>query len=1523
MFRKSVSLLGFILLIYIPLQGYGNDPISTDSKARFVPKVLNYQGYLTDTLGIPIDDTLDMTFNIFDDSSAGIEWWSETQSNIPIIAGIFHVILGNNIPIPDSVFVDGSNRWLELILEGPVILSPRTRMTSAGYAYISTYSDTAEYARSMGADNDWSVTDSVLYTDNYWGIARGGVNNVLHGTYTYSHLNLGIVCTTGHSVLNERYCTVGGGYGNSAIREYTTVSGGYSNRAFYDGATVGGGYDNLANGDYSTVAGGQYNTANGDNAAVTGGYNNNAARDNSFIGGGGDNLVEGAFSVIAGGYADTITSDAHYSYLFGIGSKLNADSTFLVDMPHIQFGDEANGYEFPTQDGSPGYLLVTDGSGQLYWYSDAGGKWTVSDSVLYTESYWGLARGGGENVLYGSSAYTHTNFGGYACTTGISSDDFAYTTICGGYGNRADSSYSAAVGGFQNKALGRYSFIGCGQENSTNGLRAGVICGSNNVAGGSHSFVGSGYNNTTSDIYAFIGGGSNNNANANNSVITGGGDNFIEGDYAAILGGKADSIMATADYSYLFGIGSKLTEDSTFMVDMPHIRFGNETNGYEFPSSNGSVDQILITDGSGYLAWSDVPPDTDWIISGVDMYTGVSGNIGIGNTNPTSKLTINGEVSIGNSYTGTAAPANGMIIEGQVGIGTSSPNPTSQLSVLGGTSYAIYGEWSGSSGGAAMLVKNTGTGGDVIQALADGSGRSAIWARGSAGIDYSIYADDNGATWAGYFDGDVNISGDLIVSGVIPTDQDWERGGINDTVLFTGNMIGIARGGAGNELYGDSVHTHVNFGTACTTSSFGTANAYVTVSGGHANRAIGSSSTISGGEQNKALGNYTIVAGGRSNSVSYSEYGSVLGGFQNYANANYSVIGGGYADTVNARFGGILSGYRNTAGDNIEDSCATIVNGRDNEVTDKYAFVGNGNNNTSSNDFSSIINGVDNSASGTYSIIVGGSSHTAIGSRSFIGNGYMNSTASSYSFIGSGYDNDAANSYVFVGGGYQNRTSGYRSFIGNGYRNTIDVNGQYGFIGCGYGDSVFAYYGGILAGRQNIVGDEVSDSAAVVVGGRLNEALAKYSFVGGGYDNSATGDYSTVAGGNLNTASGHASFIGGGQLNVASASRTFAAGFRAKANHSDVFVWADGTAADFASSASNQFLIRATGGVGIGLNDPGAQLDIGGVARIRGMTWPSTGEGMEMAYNSTANRGYIQVYDRDAAAWGVLYLGNGKVGIGIADPTAHLDVVGDDTLGRLLIAPAGTNVDDDAELLLGENETYTHGMSIKYDGGTNQLGFYGNSSGTIYGPHMTIERNDGDICVGATSSTARLYVNAGSVVGKEAVYGYSSNGEGGYFSNNNNDYYALTAWNSFGSGGVVRGLYVHGHAYATGGYQTDFGGKQTGFSVTSADREIIISGSSSLKKGTLEIQFPADIRSSISKDIAIIVTVTPTSECNGMYISKKSSTGFNVKELMNGGSNATFDWIAIARVRGYEKRMYTPPLAQKSQVTGKTVERDN
>jgi hypothetical protein len=135
---------------------------------------------------------------------------------------------------------------------------------------------------------------------------------------------------------------------------------------------------------------------------------------------------------------------------------------------------------------------------------------------------------------------------------------------------------------------------------------------------------------------------------------------------------------------------------------------------------------------------------------------------------------------------------------------------------------------------------------------------------------------------------------------------------------------------------------------------------------------------------------------------------------------------------------------------------------------------------------------------------------------------------------------------------------------------------------------------------------------ATVGGGCVNEASGNHATVGGGERNTASDWYATVGGGQTNTASGSLAMVPGGYGNTASGTFSFAAGCRAKANHQGAFVWADSTTADFASTGNDTFLIRASGGVGIGTNDPGGyQLAVNGdAAKTGGGSWSTLSDGM-------------------------------------------------------------------------------------------------------------------------------------------------------------------------------------------------------------------------------------------------------------------------------------------------------------------------
>jgi len=292
-----------------------------------IPRMLSYQGKLTDTLGQPVaDTTYSVAFRLYTVPSGGSPFWNETQT-VTTKSGLFSVLLGSVTPIGS---VPGAGAlYLGMAVGGGSEMAPRLRVVSAAYAYKA---DTANYALAGGTpEYAWvrGSPDSVLYTVNRLGIARGGASNMLYGNYRCTHTNFGVECTTGTSGQDYPYCTVGGGHGNTASDYRATVGGGYGNTASHNRATVGGGKENAASGDYATVGGGQADTAKAvyggvlsgysnlagdastDTAAtVCGGYNNSATFWYAFVGGGLGNTASNPYATVGGGW-DNTASDVY------------------------------------------------------------------------------------------------------------------------------------------------------------------------------------------------------------------------------------------------------------------------------------------------------------------------------------------------------------------------------------------------------------------------------------------------------------------------------------------------------------------------------------------------------------------------------------------------------------------------------------------------------------------------------------------------------------------------------------------------------------------------------------------------------------------------------------------------------------------------------------------------------------------------------------------------------------------------------------------------------------------------------------------------------------------------------------------------------------------------------------------------------------------------------------------------------------------------------------------------------------
>ncbi|MFC1930531.1 hypothetical protein ACFLWE_01400 [Chloroflexota bacterium] len=96
-----------------------------------VPRMINYQGQLTDSSGDPMaDGYYQMEFKLYQVPTEGIPLWTETQI-VPLSGGLFNVLLGSVNILGQENF--NGVTYLEVAVEGEV-MTPRQQFVSVPYA---------------------------------------------------------------------------------------------------------------------------------------------------------------------------------------------------------------------------------------------------------------------------------------------------------------------------------------------------------------------------------------------------------------------------------------------------------------------------------------------------------------------------------------------------------------------------------------------------------------------------------------------------------------------------------------------------------------------------------------------------------------------------------------------------------------------------------------------------------------------------------------------------------------------------------------------------------------------------------------------------------------------------------------------------------------------------------------------------------------------------------------------------------------------------------------------------------------------------------------------------------------------------------------------------------------------------------------------------------------------------------------------------------------------------------------------
>lgn len=138
-------------------------PLSFGEAEAAIPRMINYQGVLTDASGTALSGTFQLTFSVYADSSQGATaLWSEQHADVSVDGGIFNVILGSIVSIPDGLFAT-DEYWLGVSVESDPELRPRQRMVSVPYAMRAAVADSAATVGSA-VSGAWVISGNDVYS---------------------------------------------------------------------------------------------------------------------------------------------------------------------------------------------------------------------------------------------------------------------------------------------------------------------------------------------------------------------------------------------------------------------------------------------------------------------------------------------------------------------------------------------------------------------------------------------------------------------------------------------------------------------------------------------------------------------------------------------------------------------------------------------------------------------------------------------------------------------------------------------------------------------------------------------------------------------------------------------------------------------------------------------------------------------------------------------------------------------------------------------------------------------------------------------------------------------------------------------------------------------------------------------------------------------------------------------------------------------------------------------------------------
>jgi hypothetical protein len=466
-------------------------------------------------------------------------------------------------------------------------------------------------------------------------------------------------------------------------------------------------------------------------------------------------VIDGYFTVLLDFGNSVFNGDARWLQIGVRPSELEDSSEYatlsprqeLTPAPYAMYAETARAARsLDAADGSPTDALYVDDAGnigigtitpgaKLDVEVTSGGAATIGSSYNSATGDYAVAMGDGTTA----SGNNSTAMGVYTTAGGYASTAMGYYTTAGGWASTAMGRQTTADG-YASTAMGEYT--------TASGMYS-TAMGNDTTASESFS-IAMGYG-TTASGFCSTAMGSRTTASVDYSTALG----FYTTASGSCSTAIGREIEAAGQYSVAIALadmdGATVTQDNTMAILGGNVGIGTtspaamlDVNG-EIKITDGSqgAGKVLTSDAGGLASWqTPAAGDSDWIISGIDVYSGVSGNVGIGTKSPTAKLDVvsssdyclrseasnTGDVENYGGYF-TAAGKRGRAIYGEASDATWY-NYGGYFIASGRCGQGVYGYATGSDG-RGVSGEAAGQYGQGIRGYATGSDGQAVYGSAS------------------------------------------------------------------------------------------------------------------------------------------------------------------------------------------------------------------------------------------------------------------------------------------------------------------------------------------------------------------------------------------------------------------------------------------------------------------------------------------------------------------------------------------------------------------------------------------------------------------------------------------------------------------------------------------------------------------------------------------------------------------------------------------------------------------------